>query len=53
MLNLKDFIGGKEHAPLLIAPLEILSSMEESSVREKAVEALIKIADGQTDSNNT
>lgn len=29
ILNLKSKLGGNEHAHLLIAPLEILSSMEE------------------------
>jgi len=30
-------IDGKEYSHLLISPLELLSSMEETSVREKAV----------------
>lgn len=41
---MRKFIGGDEHAHLLIAPLEILSSMEEPSVREKAVKCLSDIA---------
>lgn len=34
ILQLKDKIGDSEHIHLLVAPLEILSSMEEPSVRE-------------------
>lgn len=44
---LKDKIGGKEFAHTLVAPLEILSSMEETTVREKAIESLISLAEDQ------
>jgi len=37
ILNLNELIDGKEYSHLLISPLELLSSMEENSVREKAV----------------
>ncbi|KAM3131083.1 hypothetical protein pb186bvf_016781 [Paramecium bursaria] len=49
ILNLKKYIGGNLKAHLLIAPLEILSSMEEALVREKAVEILSQLAQGQTE----
>ncbi|EAR87276.1 serine/threonine-protein phosphatase 2A 65 kDa regulatory subunit A beta (macronuclear) [Tetrahymena thermophila SB210] len=48
ILLLNDFIDGKEHSHLLISPLELLSSMEENSVREKAVKCLIQIAQDQS-----
>ena len=35
---------------LLIGPLEILSSMEEPLVRDKAVEALIALSEGLNES---
>ena len=44
ILNLNDMIDGKEYSHLLISPLELLSSMEETSVREKAVQCLIEIS---------
>ena len=44
ILNLNELIDGKEYSHLLISPLELLSSMEENSVREKAVDCLIKIS---------
>jgi len=47
LIHLKEKIGGKEYAQILVAPLEILSSMEESLVREKAIEALICLAEDQ------
>lgn len=50
LLLLKDKIGGKEFVHTLVAPLEILSSMEEISVREKAIESLIALSSDQ-DSN--
>jgi hypothetical protein len=42
---LKDYVGGKEKQYTLIAPLEILSSMEEPLVREKAVNCLIELSE--------
>ena len=50
LILLKDKIGGKQFAQILVAPLEILSSMEEASVREKAIEALIALAEDQDQS---
>jgi serine/threonine-protein phosphatase 2A regulatory subunit A len=52
ILNLKKFVGGKDKQHILIAPLEILSSMEESLVREKAVQCLIALTEGQNEGNN-
>jgi len=42
--SLLEFIGGVEHAPLLLPNLEILLGVEQSKVREKAVESCKKIA---------
>lgn len=44
ILKLNDYIDGMEYSHILISPLELLSSMEEGTVREKAVECLITIA---------
>lgn len=43
--NFVDFVGGSEYAHVLLGPLQSLSAVEESSVRDKAVESLNKIAD--------
>ncbi|CAD8068459.1 unnamed protein product [Paramecium primaurelia] len=48
LVNLKPFTGANVH--LLNAPLEILSSMEEPLVRDKAVESLILLAEGMPNS---
>ena len=37
------YVGGAAYAHTLLAPLETLSSVEETVVREKAVEALAKV----------
>ena len=50
LMLLKNKIGGKQFAQVLVAPLEILSSMEEVTVREKAIEALISLSEDQDDS---
>ncbi|KAJ3999700.1 Ser/Thr protein phosphatase 2A regulatory subunit A [Lentinula boryana] len=42
--DFEQYIGGKEYAHLLLAPLENLSSVEETLVRDKAAESLTKIA---------
>ncbi|KAJ3719921.1 Ser/Thr protein phosphatase 2A regulatory subunit A [Lentinula raphanica] len=42
--NFEQYIGGKEYAHLLLAPLENLSSVEETLVRDKAAESITKIA---------
>lgn len=43
--DLTPLIGGSAYAHHLLRPLEQLASMEESAVREKAVESLCKVAD--------
>ncbi|KAJ3814528.1 Ser/Thr protein phosphatase 2A regulatory subunit A [Lentinula lateritia] len=42
--NFEQYIGGSEYAHLLLAPLENLSSVEETLVRDKAAESITKIA---------
>ncbi|KAF5390253.1 hypothetical protein D9757_002913 [Collybiopsis confluens] len=42
--NFEQYIGGNEHAHLLLGPLENLSSVEETLVRDKAAESITKIA---------
>ena len=37
------YVGGQEHASLLLHPLETLCTVEETVVRDKAVESLCKI----------
>ena len=37
-------VGGPDHAHILLTPLESLATVEETVVREKAVESLRKIA---------
>lgn len=41
--NFIPYVGGAEHANMLLAPLEGLCSVEETSVREKAIESLCRI----------
>lgn len=44
--ELGDFVphvGGQEHAQVLLLPLETLSTVEETVVRDKAVESLCKV----------
>jgi len=43
--NFVDYVGGGEYAHTLLSPLESLSTVEETTVREKAVESLCKIAE--------
>lgn len=43
--SLVSFVGGKEHAHCLLRPLENLSTVEETVVRQKAVEALVKVGE--------
>lgn len=40
-----EYVGGPEHAHVLLSPLENLASIEEPLVREKAVESLNKICE--------
>ncbi|KAJ7071020.1 armadillo-type protein [Mycena amicta] len=42
--NFEEYIGGKEHAHILLGPLENLSAVEETLVRDKAAESITKIA---------
>jgi len=42
--NFMEHVGGPQHALSLLPPLEQLSTTEETVVREKAVESLVKIA---------
>jgi len=37
------YVGGVEHANVLIPPLETLCSVEETCVRDKAVESLCRV----------
>ncbi|KAH3767828.1 protein phosphatase 2A scaffold subunit [Pelomyxa schiedti] len=39
-----DLVGGAEFAPILVGPLGLLVALEESTVREKAIESLALIA---------
>lgn len=38
-----NYVGGKEHAHVLLVPLETLSTVEETVVRDRAVESLCKV----------
>jgi hypothetical protein len=40
MGKLAEGVGGRDHVQELLGPLELLSSMEEASIREKAVESI-------------
>lgn len=42
------YIGGDEFAECLLPPLENLANVEETLVRQKAIEALIKVAEELT-----
>lgn len=43
--NFTPLVGGPEYVHCLLAPLENLANIEETVVRDKAVESLAKIAD--------
>ena len=43
--NFVEFVGGPEHASVLLSPLEVLSTVEETTVRDKSVDSLNKIAE--------
>ena len=45
------FVGGIEHAHVILPPLESLSTVEETSVREKAVDSLCKIGSQMKESD--
>jgi hypothetical protein len=40
--NFVEYVGGPPHAAALLQPLELLSTVEETLVRDKAVESLRK-----------
>merc|ERR1719265_735405 len=42
--NFVEYVGGPPHAATLLQPLELLSTVEETLVRDKAVESLRKVA---------
>ncbi|KAI0655077.1 ARM repeat-containing protein [Cubamyces menziesii] len=42
--NFEEYIGGPEYAHVLLGPLENLSAVEETLVRDKAAESITKIA---------
>jgi len=50
IVKLKDYIGGKEHLNKLLGPLEIIGCMEETTVRQRAVDNLIKLSKEDTES---
>lgn len=41
--NFEEYVGGAEHAHVILGPLENLSAVEETLVREKAAESITKI----------
>lgn len=43
--NFTEYVGGPEHAHVLLSPLENLAAIEEPLVREKAVESLNKVCE--------
>ena len=42
--NFVEYVGGAAHASSLLTPLETLATLEETVVREKAVDSLNKVA---------
>lgn len=38
-----DYVGGRDHAHVLLVPLETLSTVEETVVRDRAVESLCQV----------
>ena len=42
--NFVPYVGGSEHAQVLLSPLEGLCGVEETVVRERAVQSLVQIA---------
>ncbi|KAH8835745.1 armadillo-type protein [Flagelloscypha sp. PMI_526] len=42
--DFEEYIGGPEHAHVLLGPLENLSGVEETLVRDKATESITKVA---------
>ncbi|KAJ6102179.1 hypothetical protein N7486_004606 [Penicillium sp. IBT 16267x] len=48
--NFTEYVGGPEHAHVLLSPLENLAAIEEPLVREKAVESLNKVCEQLSES---
>ena len=46
--NFVEYVGGPPHAATLLQPLELLSTVEETLVRDKAVESLRKACPAPT-----
>jgi serine/threonine-protein phosphatase 2A regulatory subunit A len=46
--NFVEYVGGPPHAATLLQPLELLSTVEETLVRDKAVESLRKARPAST-----
>ncbi|KAI0033171.1 ARM repeat-containing protein [Vararia minispora EC-137] len=42
--NFEEYVGGPEHAHVLLGPLENLSSVEETLVRDKAAESIAQVS---------
>ncbi|KAG5648000.1 hypothetical protein DXG03_007034 [Asterophora parasitica] len=42
--NFEEYIGGKDYAHVLLGPLENLSAVEETLVRDKAADSITKVA---------
>ncbi|EGO30982.1 hypothetical protein SERLADRAFT_455450 [Serpula lacrymans var. lacrymans S7.9] len=42
--NFEEYIGGKQYAHVLLGPLENLAAVEETLVRDKAAESIVKVA---------
>lgn len=43
--NFVEYVGGAAHASALLMPLETLATVEETIVRDKAVQSLNKVAE--------
>ncbi|XP_006454350.1 hypothetical protein AGABI2DRAFT_189621 [Agaricus bisporus var. bisporus H97] len=43
--SFEEYVGGKEYAHVLLGPLENLSAVEETLVRDKAAESITKVAE--------
>ncbi|KAJ1445460.1 armadillo-type protein [Pelagophyceae sp. CCMP2097] len=41
---LTKYVGGPQHAHVLLEPIEVLAAVEDSAVRERAVEAALEVA---------
>lgn len=50
LLDLKSFCTNNKEISILIHPLKILSSLDQPAVRDKAINCLKKLAEGQDNS---